>query len=194
MPFNFKKLEIPDVVLIEPVVFKDERGFFMETYHQENFRKAGITEVFVQDNHSHSQKGVLRGLHYQKEPMAQGKLVRCVRGSIYDVAVDLREGSPSCGKWVGMVLTEMSRLMLWIPKGFAHGYIALEDATEVLYKTDNLYSRSHERGIIWSDPQLGIKWPIHGPMVSRKDGQYPRFNDADHLFRYTTPGYSQGEA
>ena len=182
MPFNFKRLEIPAVILVEPTVFEDERGFFMETYHRRDFEKAGISEDFVQDNHSRSQKGVLRGLHFQKDPMAQGKLVRCVRGAIFDVAVDLRKGSPTWGKWVSMVLTELNRLLLWIPKGFAHGYVALQDNTEVLYKTDNLYSRSHERGIIWNDSQLGIKWPIANPMVSKKDSQYPSFKDADHAF------------
>ncbi len=193
MPFNFKKLEIPDVVLIEPAVFEDDRGFFMETYHQEDFRNAGIAEAFVQDNHSRSQKGVLRGLHYQKDPMAQGKLVRCVNGAIFDVAVDLRKGSPTCNRWIGVVLSETNRLILWIPKGFAHGYVALEDGTEVLYKTDNPYSRPHERGIIWNDPQLGIKWPIDGPTVSKKDAQYPSFKDADHNFRYAAPGNSRRE-
>jgi len=191
MPFNVKKLEVSDLILIEPKAFEDERGFFMETYHQEDFKRAGIAEVFVQDNHSRSQKGVLRGLHFQKDPMAQGKLVRCVRGAIFDVAVDLRKGSPTSSKWVGVVLSETNRLILWIPKGFAHGYVALEDSTEVLYKTDNPYSPSHERGIIWNDPQLGIKWPVDEPTVSKKDAQYPNFKDADHNFVYAEPARSR---
>jgi dTDP-4-dehydrorhamnose 3,5-epimerase len=179
-------MEIPEVILIEPAIFEDERGFFMETFHRQEFDKAGISEDFVQDNHSRSRKGVLRGLHYQKDPMAQGKLVRCVRGAIFDVAVDLRKGSPTWGKWVGMDLTELNRLLLWIPRGFAHGYVALQDHTEVLYKTDNLYSPSHERGIIWNDSQLEIKWPITSPAVSKKDAQYPSFKGADYDFHYSS--------
>ena len=172
MPFLFKRLEIPDLVLIEPKVFEDERGFFMETYREPDFEKAGISQDFVQDNHSRSKKGVLRGLHYQKEPMAQGKLVRCVRGAIFDVGVDLRRGSPTYARWVGTVLSEENRLSLWIPRGFAHGYLALENESEVIYKTDNLYSPKHERGIIWNDPDIGIQWPIENPIVSKKDGEY----------------------
>jgi dTDP-4-dehydrorhamnose 3,5-epimerase len=181
MPFNFKSLEISEVILIEPTVFEDVRGFFMESYHQRDFEKAGIPLVFVQDNHSRSKKGVLRGLHYQKEPMAQGKLVRCVRGAIFDVAVDIRRGSPTYGKWVGVVLSEENRNILWIPKGFAHGYLALQDDNEVLYKTDRLYSPDHERGIIWNDPDLAIEWPMQSPIISDKDAKYPRLKNADHI-------------
>ena len=184
MPFSFKRLEIPDLVLIEPKVFEDERGFFMETYREGDFEKAGISEIFVQDNHSRSPKGVLRGLHYQKEPMAQGKLVRCVRGAIFDVAVDLRRGSPTYARWTGMVLSEANRLILWIPRGFAHGYVVLQGDAEVVYKTDNLYSVQHERGLIWNDPDLDIKWPVQNPILSEKDAKYPRLKDADHNFAY----------
>lgn len=180
MPFNFKRLEIPDVVLIEPRVFKDARGFFMETFQQKDFEKFGIAQVFVQDNHSRSKKGVLRGLHYQKGPMAQGKLVRCVRGAIFDVAVDIRKRSATYGKWVGIVLSEENRFILWIPRGFAHGYLALQDDTEVFYKADNFYSPEQEEGIIWSDPEIGIQWPIASPIVSDKDAGYPKLRDTDH--------------
>ncbi|MCI0530133.1 MAG: dTDP-4-dehydrorhamnose 3,5-epimerase, partial [Nitrospira sp.] len=131
MLFSFKRLEIPDVLLIEPEAFQDARGFFMEIYHQKDFKKAGITQNFVQDNHSRSKKGVVRGLHYQNEPMAQGKLVRCVRGSVFDVAVDLRKGSPTYTRWLSVTLSESNRSILWIPRGFAHGYMALQDDAEV---------------------------------------------------------------
>ncbi len=134
MPFSFKRLEIPDVILVEPKVFGDERGFFMETYKASEFKKNGIEYDFVQDNHSKSQKGVLRGLHYQLRPMEQGKLVRCVRGRIWDVAVDIRKGSPWFGKWVAVELSEENKLMFWVPPGFAHGFVALEDGTEVIYQ------------------------------------------------------------
>lgn len=184
MPFNFKALDVPDIILIEPRVFEDARGYFMETYHQRDFEKFGISRVFVQDNHSRSRKGVIRGLHYQKEPMAQGKLVRCVRGAVFDVAVDLRLGSPSYGKWVGITLSEANRLMLWIPRGFAHGYAALEEHSEILYKTDNLYSAEHERGVVWNDPEIGIQWPVTVPIISEKDAQYPKLREADHNFVY----------
>ena len=177
MPFSFQRLDIPDVVLIEPKIFEDRRGFFMETYHYQDFEKAGIPQVFVQDNHSRSQKGVLRGLHFQIEPFAQGKLVRCVRGGIFDVAVDIRKESPTCGKWVAATLTEENRCILWIPRGFAHGYLSLQDGTEILYKTDQLYSTEHERGIRWNEPDLSIRWPLDDPIISDKDGRLPGLKD-----------------
>ena len=178
MPFSFQRLEVPDVVLIEPKLFEDRRGFFMETYHQGDFEKAGILQAFVQDNHSRSQKGVLRGLHFQKEPFAQGKLVRCIRGSVFDLAVDVRKGSATYGKWVGVTLSEESRCILWIPRGFAHGYLVLQDGTEILYKTDNFYSPGHEQGIIWNDPDLSIRWPLEDPIISDKDRIFPCLKDA----------------
>ena len=179
MRFTFKNLQIPGLVLIEPHAFEDERGFFMETYHRKDFEKAGIPQVFVQDNHSRSKKNVLRGLHYQIEPMAQGKLVRCVRGTILDIAVDIRKQSPTFGKWVGTNLSGENKLVLWVPRGFAHGYLALEGNTEVLYKTDEFYSPEHERGIIWSDPDIAIKWPVETPIVSKKDAKFPTLKHAD---------------
>ncbi|WP_461832272.1 dTDP-4-dehydrorhamnose 3,5-epimerase [Aquifex sp.] len=184
MPFIFKKLEIPDVILIEPKVFGDERGFFMETYKSSEFKANGIKYEFVQDNHSRSQKGVLRGLHYQLKPMEQGKLVRCIRGRIWDVAVDIRKGSPWFGKWVAVELSEENKLMLWIPPGFAHGFVALEDGTEVIYKVTKEYSPELDRGIIWNDPDIGIKWPIKNPILSKKDSSLPKLKDAENNFFY----------
>ncbi|HPU44322.1 MAG TPA: dTDP-4-dehydrorhamnose 3,5-epimerase, partial [Dictyoglomaceae bacterium] len=165
MPFNFIKLEIPEVILIEPTVFSDERGFFIETYKLSEFKKNGIDYDFVQDNHSKSKKGVLRGLHYQLKPMEQGKLVRCIKGRIWDVAVDIRKGSPTYRKWVAVELSEDNKKMLWIPQGFLHGFVALEDNTEIIYKVTKEYSKEHDRGIFWNDPEINIKWPIDNPIL-----------------------------
>ncbi len=172
MPFNFERLKIPEVILIKPKVFEDERGFFMETYKKEEFEKVGITNEFVQDNHSKSQYGVLRGLHFQKNPFAQAKIVRCTVGEIYDVAVDLRKESPTFGKYVGVRLSEDNRAQLYIPRGFAHGFIVLSDAAEVLYKADNAYAPQAEAGLIWNDPDVGIEWPIKRPTLSQKDKKW----------------------
>ncbi len=184
MPFIFKRLEIPDIILIEPKIFKDARGFFMETYKYSEFRKNGIEYEFVQDNHSKSKKGVLRGLHYQLKPMEQGKLVRCIRGRIWDVAVDIRKGSPWYKKWVAIELSEENKLMLWVPPGFAHGFVALEDNTEVVYKVTKEYAPELDRGIIWNDPDIGIEWPIENPILSEKDSKLPRLKDAENNFIY----------
>lgn len=184
MPFKFTRLEMDGVVLIEPHLFGDERGFFLELYKRSDFRRAGITEHFVQDNHSRSTKGVLRGLHYQKEPRAQGKLVRCLQGKIFDVAVDIRKGSPTYGKWVGQELTGENRQMLYVPIGFAHGFLTLSDVAEVLYKCTDEYSPSHDRGIIWNDPDIGIPWKTSEPLISGKDMTHPRLRDADNEFVY----------
>ncbi|MFP4642335.1 MAG: dTDP-4-dehydrorhamnose 3,5-epimerase [Chloroflexota bacterium] len=182
MPFNFKNLEIPEVVLVEPRVFGDERGFFMETYKMPDFVAAGIDAHFPQDNHSRSTKGVLRGLHYQNPPYAQGKLVRAVRGEIFDVAVDIRKGSPTYGRWVSAVLSEENKNMLYVPEGFAHGFCVLSDIAEVMYKATNVYSPESEAGIIWNDEELNIQWPIQEPVLSDKDQQWPRLRDADNKF------------
>lgn len=184
MPFSFKRLEIPDVILVEPVVFEDNRGFFMETYRESHFRQGGIDHRFVQDNHSKSRKNVLRGLHFQLNPMAQGKLVRCIRGKIWDVAVDIRKGSPWFGKWVAVELSEENRLMLWVPPGFAHGFVALEDETEVIYKVTAEFSPDLDRGIIWNDPDLKIEWPVTDPILSDKDSRLPRLREAEINFTY----------
>lgn len=184
MPFSFKNLEIPEVILVEPKVFGDERGFFMETYKTPDFVAFGITENFVQENHSRSTKGVLRGLHYQTPPFAQGKLVRAVRGEIFDVAVDIRKGSPTYGKWVGVILSEENKNMLYVPEGFAHGFYVLSDIAEVTYKTTNVYSAQCEAGVIWNDEDLNIKWPVKEPILSARDKKWPRLQDVDIKFYY----------
>jgi dTDP-4-dehydrorhamnose 3,5-epimerase len=177
---NFLKTRIPDVVVIEPAVYGDGRGFFLESYRKDLFSKNGISADFVQDNHSLSQKGILRGLHYQAAPKAQGKLVRCVRGRVFDVAVDIRKGSPTFGQWTSEILSAENKKMIYIPPGFAHGFLSLEDGTEVLYKTTDLYSPEHERGIAWNDPALGISWPETGvkPVLSEKDKKFPLLKEA----------------
>lgn len=169
------RLAIPEVLLITPRVFSDERGFFLESYNANEFARAGLTEVFVQDNHSRSTRGVLRGLHYQLEK-SQGKLVRAVRGSIFDVAVDIRVGSPTFGKWVGVTLDDERKQSLWIPEGFAHGFCVLSEVADVAYKTTDFYAPAAERGIRWDDPLLGISWPIEDPILSEKDLGYPRLS------------------
>lgn len=174
---NIRPTSLPGVLIIEPKVFGDERGFFMETYRADLFRAAGVDAVFVQDNHSRSARGVLRGLHYQ-EPNPQGKLVRCTRGALFDVAVDIRNGSPSFGKWLGIELSEANKLMLWIPPGFAHGFCALEDGTDLVYKCTAVYEPANDRSILWNDPDIGIEWPIASPLLSAKDAVAPRLSDA----------------
>jgi dTDP-4-dehydrorhamnose 3,5-epimerase len=166
-------LAIPDVILLEPRVFGDDRGFFFESYNRQAFREAtGVDPDFVQDNHSRSVKGVLRGLHYQLPPKAQGKLVRVVSGEVYDVAVDIRRGSPTFGKWVGEVLSAENKRQMWIPPGFAHGFLTLSETAEFLYKTTDYYSPEHERCIRWDDSMVSVRWPIAGaPALSAKDVQ-----------------------
>jgi len=169
----------PDVLLVEPRVFHDERGLFFESYNSDSLAKAGITCNFVQDNHSVSKKNVLRGLHYQIEN-AQGKLVRVVAGEIFDIAVDLRRWSPYFGKSVGMTLSAANRYMLWIPPGFAHGFLVLSDQAEVLYKATDFYRPQHERTIVWNDPDLAIDWPgTEQVITSAKDQSGKRFRDAE---------------
>lgn len=168
------------VLLIKPRVFRDDRGFFLESWNKRAFDEAaGRSIEFVQDNHSRSVRGVLRGLHYQAEPMAQAKLITVMRGAIFDVAVDIRPGSPTYGQWVGEVLTDESREMLWIPEGFAHGFYVLSDFADVVYKTNNYYSPQHERCIRWNDETLGVEWPLAGdPRVSGKDAEGEAFAKA----------------
>jgi dTDP-4-dehydrorhamnose 3,5-epimerase len=173
--------EIPDVLNIEPDVFGDERGFFMESFRADVFAASGITGPFVQDNHSASHKGVLRGLHYQiRQP--QGKLVRVVAGEIFDVAVDLRRNSPTLGHWVGKIISADNKFQFWIPVGFAHGFYVLSDWAEVIYKTTDYYSPEWERSLLWSDPILGIKWPMldgQAPIVSEKDARGKLLSEAE---------------
>lgn len=185
MPFEFTPLKIPEVLLIVPKVFGDPRGFFLEVYKASDFHNGGIHLDFLQDSHSKSQKGVLRGLHYQINPKAQGKLLRCIRGTIFDVAVDIRKNSPHYGKWVGEELSEENKKMLWVPPGFAHGFIALEDGTEVIYKTTGEYAPEMDRGIRWNDPDIGVEWPSIPQVLSEKDQESPYLKDAENNFEYT---------
>jgi dTDP-4-dehydrorhamnose 3,5-epimerase len=178
MAFRFKKLRIPDVVLIEPELHADERGFFTEIHKASEFEENKVPCRFVQSSYSRSRKGVLRGLHYQAEPMAQGKLVRVVSGRIFDVAVDLRKNSRSFARWVGAELSEENGDMLWVPEGFAHGFLALEDDTRVLYQFTREYSKEHSRGIVWNDPGIKIEWPVKDPILSEKDRALPGLSSA----------------
>lgn len=166
---NVIETGLSGVLILEPKVFGDERGFFMESYNRQRFAELGLPTDFVQDNHSRSARGVLRGLHYQIQ-RPQGKLVRVVRGAVYDVAVDLRRSSPAFGCWVGVELSEENRRMLWIPPGFAHGFLVLSEYADFLYKTTDFYAPEHERCIAWNDPAIGIAWPLEGePVLSAKD-------------------------
>ena len=178
---EFEPTDIPDVVLIKPKVFGDHRGFFMETWHEKVFAEAGIDQRFVQDNHSKSSQGILRGLHYQIQ-QPQGKLVRVVSGEVYDVAVDIRQGSPTFGKWVGEFLSEENKNMLWVPPGFAHGFYVVSDYAEFVYKCTELYAPEHERAIRWNDPELAVNWPLldgHAPSLSSKDEKASFLKDAE---------------
>lgn len=160
---------LPGVLIITPRVFQDARGFFLESYNQERFRERGIHTVFVQDNHSRSIGGTLRGLHFQLPPAEQAKLVRVIRGRIWDVAVDIRVGSPTFGRWVGVELSAENFRQIYIPAGFAHGFCVLSEEAEVLYKASHVYSPTHERGIVWNDTDLGITWPVAEPLLSERD-------------------------
>jgi dTDP-4-dehydrorhamnose 3,5-epimerase len=175
MPFDFTSLAIPEVFLIEPRVLSDSRGFFLETYKRSEFAAAGITEIFVQENHSSSLRGVLRGLHFQRPPHAQSKLVRVVSGKIFDVAVDLRPDSATSGRWVGVDLSAEDRRMMYIPDWCAHGFCVLSERAEVVYHASTEYAPQHESGIMWNDPALGIQWPVTHPIVSDRDKQWPMF-------------------
>lgn len=179
VPFSFKNLEIPEVLMVETTSFPDDRGFFMESFKESVFAENGIDTKFVQDNFSHSLKGVLRGLHFQKNPHAQAKLVTALRGEIFDVAVDIRKNSPTFGKWVGQILSDKNHRLLYIPEGFAHGFCVTSDEADVLYKVNNEYSPEHDRGIIWNDPQINISWPTKNPIISKKDMDLPLLNNMD---------------
>lgn len=183
---KFTKTHLDGVVIVEPTVFGDQRGWFMETYNEVEFLKAGINLKFVQDNQSFSAvKGTLRGLHYQLNPKAQTKLVRCTKGAIFDVAVDIRKGSPTFGKWFGIELTAENKKQLLIPKGFAHGFMTLNNDIEVQYKVDELYASEYDRGIIWNDPVIKIEWPMDvKPTLSAKDEKAPLLEEAENNFSY----------
>ena len=178
---NIQKTAIPDVLIIEPKVFTDERGFFMETFQARKFAEHGLPQQFVQDNHSGSKRGTLRGLHYQIK-QAQGKLVRVVVGEVFDVAVDLRKSSPTFGQWAGTQLTAESKTQLWIPAGFAHGFYVLSKWAEVIYKVTDFYASEWERTLLWNDPEIGIEWPLldgMSPILSTKDAQGKPLRDAE---------------
>ena len=182
MAFEFQKTEIEDVIYVIPQIFGDDRGFFSETYKKSVFVANGIKDEFNQDNHSKSVKGVLRGLHYQMHPKAQAKLVRCVKGKILDVAVDIRKGSKTFGKWVSRELSEENKCMLYLPEGFAHGFVVLSDEAEFLYKCSNEYSPENDRGIRWNDPDININWGIDfEPQLSEKDKKQPFLKDVTDL-------------
>ena len=182
MPFQFERLEIPDVILITAKHFVDDRGFFLETYKQAEFAENGIPWTFVQDNRSHSVGGVLRGLHYQMHPKAQGKLVMALTGEVFDVAVDIRQGSPTYGRWVGTTLSADRFNMLYVPAGFAHGFCVLSERADFIYKVTDVYAGDLERGIRWDDPQIGIDWPVAEPILSARDAELPLLGDAENNF------------
>lgn len=177
------KTSIEGLLIIKPDVFKDERGYFFESYNKEHFLKHGLDMTFVQDNESKSGKGVLRGLHFQKPPYAQGKLVRVVKGSVLDVAVDIREGSPTYGKWEATVLSEENKEMFWIPEGFAHGFVTLEENTVFTYKCTNVYNKESEGSLRWNDPDINIDWNIDNPILSEKDKISPLFKEFETPFK-----------
>ncbi len=176
------KTKIPDLLIIKPDVFEDERGYFFESYNNEKFVKAGIDHKFVQDNESKSQKGVLRGLHFQNPPYAQGKLVRVMKGSVLDVAVDIRKNSPTYGQWASIKLSESNKMMYWVPPGFAHGFVTLENNTVFFYKCTNVYNKQSEGSILWNDPDLNIDWIIDNPILSEKDKVSPLFKNFQSKF------------
>lgn len=176
---KIEKTQIPAVVVLEPKVFGDDRGFFLESYNQRSFAEIGLEQLFVQDNHGHSTRNVLRGLHYQLG-QPQGKLVRVVSGAIWDVAVDIRRSSPTFGKWVAEELSAENKRMFWIPSGFAHGYLVISESADVLYKATDFYAPSGERSLLWNDPELGISWPLSGePLLSQKDRAGILLRDAE---------------
>lgn len=171
--------------MIKPKVYEDDRGFFLETYKKQDMENIGIKTEFVQDNHSRSERGVLRGLHFQKEPYSQAKIVRCVRGKIYDVAVDLRKNSPTFSRYLGLVLSEQNKHQLFVPRGCAHGFLVLSDVAEVVYKVDNVYAPEYEEGLIWSDPEVDVSWPLNDLIISKRDRFWPTLKDLareDNLF------------
>ena len=184
MPFTFKRLSIPDVILVEPQSFSDDRGFFFESFKESDFFSNGIDKIFVQDNFSNYDHGVIRGLHFQMAPKEQAKLVTVLKGKIFDVAVDIRKNSPTYGKWVSEILSGDTHNLLYVPEGFAHGFCVISDEADVLYKVSNEYSQEHERSIIWNDPKLDIQWPIKKPIISNKDNKLSLLENLDNDFVY----------
>jgi len=184
MPFNFIPLEIKDVILVEPQMFEDPRGFFLEAFKLSEFETAGLNFAIAQSNHSKSTQKVLRGLHYQIRPKSQTKLIRCVSGKIFDVAVDIRKGSPTYGAWTGEYLCEENRRLLYIPEGFAHGFCVMSESAEIIYYCSEEYSPEHDRTILWNDPVIGIVWPIDDPILSEKDRNALPLSEAENNFIY----------
>ena len=184
MSFSFERLEIADVIRITPTRYGDQRGFFSETYRASAFQEGGVPDAFVQDNHARSSRGVLRGLHFQAPPRAQAKLVRVVQGRVWDVAVDLRVGSPTFGGWVGGMLSGEVGEILYIPCGFAHGYVCLSETSELVYKVSSEFDAALDGGIAWDDPTVGIDWPIGDPILSERDRGLPLLHDVISPFRY----------
>lgn len=187
MPFKFKRFDnLPEVMIIEPQVFSDVRGWFSETYRRSEFEAQGIAYDFPQDDQSRStSQGTLRGLHFQKEPAAQGKLIRCILGEVFDVAVDIRKGSPTYAKWASTTLSADNRAMIWVPPGFAHGVLTTSEIAEITYKVTSEYSPNHDRSIRWNDPAIGINWPVATPLLSKKDAEAPLLKDVDNNFVWT---------
>ena len=179
MTYKFQQLDISDVIIVEPQLFPDNRGFFFESFKESEFISNGIDKRFVQDNFSHSTHGVLRGLHYQKNPKSQAKLVTVLKGKIFDVAVDIRKNSSTFGKWVGEILSDENHKLIYIPEGFAHGFCVLSDYADVIYKASNEYSPENEKGIIWNDSKINISWPIKNPIISNKDNKLPSLQILD---------------
>ena len=180
MPFRLTPYELPGLALLDGDVWRDDRGFFMESFRESAFGNGAPR--FVQDNFSRSRKGVLRGMHYQKDPSSIGKLVRCLRGRVFDVALDLRRGSPSYGRWAAVELCEGSNRALWVPAGFAHGFQVVSEEADVHYKVTGYWAPEYERGVLWSDPEVGIRWPIKDALVTPKDAQFPPLSRADNNF------------
>ncbi len=179
---NITQSELPDLLIIDPKVFGDDRGYFFESFNEEVFRAAGLETRFAQDNESRSAKGVLRGLHFQEPPYEQGKLVRVARGAVIDVSVDIRKDSQTYGKWAAFELSEQNKRMLWIPPGFAHGFVTLEDDTIFIYKCTKVYKSESENSIRWNDPDLNIEWGIENPIISPKDSESPLFRELESPF------------
>jgi dTDP-4-dehydrorhamnose 3,5-epimerase len=181
MPFKFINLEISGLLLVEPRLFPDERGFFLESYKESEFKRGGIPYRFVQDNHSQSKKNVLRGLHFQRQPRAQGKLVRVIQGNVWDVMVDLRKNSPTYKRWLGIEVSEENNRMLFIPPGFAHGFVALSEEAHLLYKCTEEYDPVLDAGIRWNDPEIGVEWPVQDPIISDKDKSLPFLRELESI-------------
>ena len=179
MPFSFKALSIPDVILVEPKVFSDDRGYFLESFKSSDFLLNHIPNYFVQDNLSFSKQNVIRGMHFQKKPKEQGKLVSVIKGRVLDIAVDLRKESPTFLKWIAVELNDKQHAMLYIPEGFAHGFLSLTEEVYLLYKCTNEYDPKFDAGIRWDDPDIGIEWPVNKPVVSEKDQHLPNFKHLD---------------